>query len=100
TSRTPDAAVQVTRAGTALPFSARDDLWPLPSTAAPDDRRSVSPFAQQGVPDLAAGDVCPDDGVRSRKPRRALKLTWSSSNVTMPPASASRGSGTIAASVR
>jgi hypothetical protein len=87
TARTPDAALQVTRADPAVPFSARDDLWPLPSTAAPDDRQSVPPFTQYGLPGLAAGDVCPDGGVRSRMLRRAVKLAWPSNNVTMPSAS-------------
>jgi hypothetical protein len=33
--------------------------------------------------DLAAGDVCPNDGVRSRKPHCAVKLDWLSSKLTM-----------------
>ncbi|WP_233553373.1 hypothetical protein, partial [Teichococcus wenyumeiae] len=44
----------------------------------------VPPFARQGLPDLAAGNVCPDGGVTSRKPRPAVKLVWPSNNVTMP----------------
>ncbi|MCG7354575.1 ParB N-terminal domain-containing protein, partial [Roseomonas mucosa] len=38
----------------------------------------------QGLSDLAAGDVCPYGGVRSRKLRLAVKLARSPNNVTMP----------------
>ncbi len=84
TSRTPDAMLQVTRASSAVPVGARDDLWPLPSTSTPDDRRSVPPFARQGLPDLAAGNLCPDDSVKSPRLRLAIKLALPSNNVTRP----------------
>src|SRR3712207_5847102 len=54
------------------------------SAAAPDGRRSAPSCAGQGLPDLAAGDVCPDGGVTSRKLRHAFNLAWSPYNVTMP----------------
>jgi hypothetical protein len=34
-------------------------------------------------PDLAVGDARSDDGVRSRKLRRAVKLAWTSNNATV-----------------
>ena len=60
----------------AVPVIARHDLRPLPSTSASDDRRSVSPRSRQGLPDLAAGDVCPNGSmnIHTVLPRHRARL--------------------------
>src|SRR4051794_35720179 len=65
-SRAADAAVQVTGAGPALPVIPRDDLWPLPSAATPDDRGSVPARSRRGLPGVATGDGRPDRSVNTR----------------------------------
>ena len=62
--RAPDAAVQIAGAGAALPVIPRDDLRPLPSTTALDDRCSVSACSRRSLPGVAAGDVRPDRSVK------------------------------------
>src|SRR5215213_6505311 len=83
TARAPDAAVQVSGAGAAVPIILRHDLRPLPSAAAPDDRRSVPPRPRQGLPGVAAGDMRANGGVnltavlpRDQARPEARPLTW------------------------
>ena len=53
-ARTPDTAVQVARAGAALPLIPRHDLLPSPPATAPDYRRPLSSCPRQGLPGSGA----------------------------------------------
>jgi len=64
-----DAALRGSGASAAPPVIARHDLRPLPSAAAPDERRSASSSPRQGLSDSGAGDVRPDRRARSCKAR-------------------------------
>lgn len=80
----PDATLQVTGAGAAVPFGPRHDLGPLPPTPASHDRSQAPPRSRQSLPDLASGNPPPGTGVKPHVPCRASKPNLTANKLTVP----------------
>ncbi len=59
----PDATVQITIPGTAVPIGARYHLWSFPPTASPDGSIRLPALPRERLSDLATGDVYPNRGI-------------------------------------
>ena len=73
TRRPADVEVQIGQSGTAVPLGARDNLRTFEATAPSPAGSRLSMRSRRGVPDLAAGDLCPPSGVIPRQCRRFVR---------------------------
>lgn len=86
TTRTADAAVQVTCSRAGLPFCACVHPQPLPSATPPHERHGLSRNSLRGFRCLAAGNVCPPCGITHVIPLAPAFRCPTKINMTMPSA--------------
>src|SRR3954467_13189293 len=84
TTRTTNEALQVSAAGTAVPFRPPPDQTPLPPPPRPPHRRSVSRRPGPGLSDLGRGHWCGRCGVAVRMLRSRVSPRPQPHKLTMP----------------